>query len=440
MQHLFTLTFLCCILTAPAMAQSVVVIGKDGKITSFDAKDVKEIVFEEKTEIEPLLFTSVSAETYGKEAVLVFGTEDGLSVSLDVYTGDATYLKAGTYQASTSRTAYIDTDPRYTFVQKGTEKLAINEGTMTVSNERNDYTISFDFILSDNTQLRGEYKGEMKDFCQYKTFVSTDARQLEINDAAPGEIYLKLNDEAWKYEMVLDFFVDPSCKTLQPGVYELKADPAAPCYSPYSEIDFYSPINDIIKITVPVTVEINGNNTSINFELTAPDGAVYTMVYDGEIQYLVSEDTESYLYPVLDVSSYSKNCGLEFTGEDMPTVVLDVYTDDGDYLKDGTYEVGSASGLHIDASDSRWTYVKKGDTSVGITEGSMTVSHEQAEYSITFEFKLSDGSDLKGEYRGTLNGYSQYRSYTMVNAKQVEVNDMAPGEIYLRLNEPNWKF
>ena len=440
MKHFFTLTLLCGILTAPSMAQSVVVIGKDGKITSFDAKDVKEITFEEKTEIDPLLFTSVSAETYGKEAVLLFKTEDGVSVSLDVYTGDATYLKAGTYEVAASGTAYIGTDPGYTFVQNGTEKLTIKEGAMTVSNERNDYTISIDLILSDDSELKGEYKGEMTDFCQYKTFVSTVAKQVEINDAVPGEIYLKLNDDAWKYEMSLDFFVDPASKRLPAGVYELKEDPSAPCYGPESEVHFYAPIHDIIKIAVPVTVEINGANTSIRFELTGPDGAVYTMDYDGEIQYLASEENDSYVYPVLNVSSYTKNCGLEFMGEDMPTVVLDVYTDDADYLKDGTYEVGAEAGLRIDASNPSWTYVKKGDADVAITEGAMTVSHEKAEYTITFDFKLSDGTDLKGEYKGALKGYSQYRSYTMVNAKQIEVNDMEPGEIYLKLNEPNWKF
>ncbi|MDE5790328.1 MAG: hypothetical protein K2H96_03755 [Muribaculaceae bacterium] len=440
MQHLFTLILLCGILAAPAIAQSVVVIGKDGKITSFDAKDVREIIFEEKEEIEPLLFTAVSAEAYGKEAVLVFSGEDGVSVSLDVYTGDATYLKAGTYEVAGSGTAYIGTDPGYTFVQNGTDKLTIKEGTMTVSNERNDYTISIDLILSDDSELKGEYKGEMTDFCQYKTFVSTAAKQVEINDAVPGEIYLKLNDDAWKYEMVLDFFVDPASKTLPSSVYDLKEEPAAPCYGSKSEVSFYSPINTVIKITVPVTVESNGADTSISFELTGPDGAVYTMDYDGEIQYLASEENESYVYPVLNVSSYTKNCGLEFMGEDMPTVVLDVYTDDADYLKDGTYEVGAEAGLRIDASNPTWTYVKKGEADVEITEGSMNVSHEKAEYTITFDFKLSDGTDLKGEYKGALNGYSQCRSYTMVNARQVEVNDMEPGEIYLRLNEPDWKF
>ena len=290
MKHYFTFALLLGASASMSLAQTVVVIGKDGTATKFNAEDVKEITFEPKEVVEEsVTFTSLIAEAYGKLATMTFSGEDTPKLVMDVYTGNASYLKAGTYEIAASGEYYIDSSAQWTYVEKDGAKLSVKSGSMTVENEKNDYTISIDFILSDDTEFKAEYKGAVDGFCQYKSFVISDVQQKEPNDALPGEIYLKINDASWSFEGTLDFYLDPSQKTIPAGVYNLNDELAAPCYGPKTGVDYYNPINDSYKVTTPITIGVDGANTSIKFEVEGAEGAVYEMEFNGEIKYLEAE-------------------------------------------------------------------------------------------------------------------------------------------------------
>ncbi|MDE7413197.1 MAG: hypothetical protein K2N05_05325 [Muribaculaceae bacterium] len=105
-----------------AIAQTVVVIGKDGKVTTFNAEDVKEITFENVVAPGPYDFKDVDTYVFGKAATLTFTADDVPTLVMDVYTGNANYLKARTYEVGVKSEAnegyFIDNDARWTYVEK----------------------------------------------------------------------------------------------------------------------------------------------------------------------------------------------------------------------------------------------------------------------------------------------------------------------------------
>ncbi len=287
MKHLFTVSLLCGAMATLANAQSVTVITKDGKVTIFDAKEVKEITFEEKAPVEePVRFIEVEGSAYSvSNAGFTFRSADGSELTLDIYTEAAGYLKAGEYAVGGSEGLYIDKNEKYTYYKVGDTTLELKSGKMTVDYTGVDYSLGFDFILSDESILKGSYEGSLPAYAQYNNVALSACNQFDLDSPAPGEFYMKLNDTNWKYEVVLDFFLEPGSKVIPTGVYNLNENEEAPCYGPYSQVDKYSP-NATIKINTPVTVEDNDENTVIKFEVADENGVVYNFTFDGLINYI----------------------------------------------------------------------------------------------------------------------------------------------------------
>ncbi len=429
---------------------SIEFLATDEEGLIFDIKYNGEIEYNGGAPVEEVIkYPAVTTDVFGKAATLTFAADNQPTLVMDVYTGVANYLKARTYEVGVKSEAnegyFIDSDARWTYVEKNGDKVGVKSGTMTVTNDKNDYTMEFDFVLADDTEFKGEYKGNFDAFGQYRSYVSSQCKQVEINDAVPGEFYLKLNDENWKYEMVLDFFMESGGTAIPAGTYNLSEDLTAPCYGPKSAIDFYSPINETVKVTGPVTVEVDGKNTSISFEAVGSDGMVFDMKYNGEIEYLepVPPVVETLDYTVCSPNVYSKAATLTFSGEGLPTLALDLYTGNASYLKAGSYMVESnkqANGGYIIDPDIRWTFVEKNGDKIALKSGEMRVSNERNDFTLEFDFILDDDSEFKGTYKGEIAGLEQYRTYESSLCTQNEVNNPVPGEIYLKLNDAVWTY
>lgn len=276
-----------------AMAQSVVVVMKDGTQQKFGTDYVKEITFiEEREQQQPEPLLLMKTEPFGQgNVVLSFApATEAYNVVLDMYGPyDAQYLNTGTYNVGSGGTAFtVGNDIKYSyidFVENGRGKVGFESGKAEVSmTEDYVYTIDMDFILTDGTKFRGTFTGEIPDYSPSKgvEIALSDAKYND-NPQKPGVFYVKFNDAAWSCEMAIDFVSKSDATVLPAGTYTYSAEGGEMTFSNRSYLDTYNPSCHFTFTAGTVTVTENAGTYTFDMDLTLDDGRNARITYSGEI-------------------------------------------------------------------------------------------------------------------------------------------------------------
>lgn len=279
-----------------AMAQSVVVVMKDGTQQKFGADYVKEIVFTEESEpVEPASLMLTKTEPYSQgNVVLSFApATEAYNVVLDMYgTYDAEYLQTGTYTVGTPQTPFsIGNDAKYSYieyVENGKGKVGLESGTAVVSMTEDEYvyTIDMDFTLADGTQFKGKFEGQIPEYSpDTNKGVEIELGEAKYNEnpQKPGEFYVTFNDTAWSCYMAIDFMSTPGATVLPAGTYTYSADGGEMTFSSKSYLEIYTPYSNNRFTAGTITVTENGGSYTIDMDLTLEDGRNAKISYTGAI-------------------------------------------------------------------------------------------------------------------------------------------------------------
>lgn len=294
MKHLFITALLTTACTLGVSAQSINVTDTEGLTYKFAADRVKDITFVQVSASEVFNFNSVEARAYSSGAVeaTFSSTDNDKTVTLWIVGPSmAKYLHDGVYNVSSEPgEMVIDNAPSYSFVEEGSAKQALKSGTMNVAISGKEYTITFDFMLADDSELKGRYIGEMpgsvgKDFtlpvCDAPNVLTTD-----VNNYVEGEFYAKMHDASWSYEMVIDFFAGAKAAKLPAGTYTYSAENTAGTFGSRSCLDIYSP-SESYKFVEGSTIKVSyeGDNIIMEMDLVTTDGRKIDMKYEGSITF-----------------------------------------------------------------------------------------------------------------------------------------------------------
>ena len=312
MRHLLTIAMLCGLGVSTATAQSVVIVDKDGVQHKFATDRVKEITFTLETPVQPVVpleFPSAEAEPGDNgEALLMFiDDESGKIMTLEVFgSADATFLEDGQYTVTDTREPFT-INVNFANIMEGIDGWLITGGSMNVRDFSGSYSIEFDFTLSDGSTFTGSYNGPLPGYSSsdpkgsngYALAAASTCRQVDINDPADGEFYLRLNDDAWSYEAVFDLFAPAGSTTLPDGYYEFSETGAPYTFGPRTSVDIYSPSYSSEKIVgglITVSTTFTGGK-SVTLNGTTADGKSVTLSFDGDIEYLPAKEIQTFDLP-----------------------------------------------------------------------------------------------------------------------------------------------
>lgn len=303
MKHLFITALLATACTLGVSAQSIEVTDTENSTYKFAADRVKDITFVKTTAADVIEFNSVDARAYSSGAIeaTFSATDNQKTVTLWIVGPSmGKYLYDGVYTAASSGTMIVDIDPSYSSVKEDGTNKALKSGTMNVAISGKEYTITFNFILADESEIKGKYIGEMPELvgknatlpvCETPSVKTTD-----VNDYVKGEYYFKMNDALWKYEMAIDFYADASSTKLPEGTYTYSDSKAAGTFGTRSYLDVYSPSNTY-KFAEGSTVKVSyeGDNIIMDFNLITDDGRIFDMTYNGAITFPEATPTKETL-------------------------------------------------------------------------------------------------------------------------------------------------
>lgn len=440
MKRLSAIAFALTALASSAVAQSIVVVDKDGNQHKFCTDYVQDITFEVIDNRPNYSFSQIDVNPYGGVNVgLELKTAEGVTAAFDLYMADPSVILAdGTYTFGATEGNRIDiSDSQWTyFSPDGTAKQAFKSGTMTIShNSEAVYTISFEAVLADGSGVLGSYEGKLNKMSPIVDVKLTTIKQVDINDPKSGEFYLRLSDVTYNYEAVFDLFCEAGTTAVADGTYTLAETNAALTFSAKTGIDIYNPYAQL-KITSPIEVKTEAGVTTMT--TTVVDGEItYNITAEGAIEYLAPKTPEGVKYN-MNLSKW--NCGniaLKFTAADQPTVELDVYFDPkAEFFYGGTYGLSSSDPQYIDASSVRYTSVD----GKAITAGSMIVEHKGNDYTVTFEFTYDGDKTIKGYFQGVPNDFYPIRDIEITGVKALANDGLKDGEFYLKFNDSGYNY
>ena len=447
MKHLLPLALLCAIGILALNAQTVTILDKQGVSHKFNTDYVQEITFSDKEVVEPMEFTTLTAEAYGNGNAELDFRGDGLPiVHLDLYgTSQALYLETGVYDVAASGSEmYIKTDPSYTYVYEETVQTPIVGGRMTVEEGMEGaYDITFAFDLEDGRVINGHWAGLIPGYGKIMNLTASQASQVELNSPEAGQMRIRLSGENY-FEATADFYLEPGSVTIPEGNYPYSADKTAGSIGGLCEINFSSPD---FKSSVGNAKDGFAfmRDGALTICLDLEDGRTANIAFNGQIKYLEgSDDSINTTFTQTEVSVYGGgNAGITFSNDEGYKVLLDVYgPQDAVYLHTGTYNV-SADNSPFSIQTGNYTNATVDDTTLGIASGTMDVT-ENAEgaYAITMNFTLSDGRVMHGSWTGLLPKYGRILMLTANKAQQIELRADAsvPGQMRLRFNDSDYTF
>ena len=448
---MFITALLATACTLGISAQSIEVTNTEGLTYKFAAERVKDITFIKTTAPEICDFSAVDATAYSSGSVEATFTTADNSKALTLWIDgkqDVNFLDAGVYNVSAEAgNMVIDPDPRSTFLKEGDKTTTLKAGTMTVAISGREYTITFDLTLADDTEFKAKYVGEMpgvvsKDFtlatCNEPKVMTTD-----VNGYVKGEFYVKMNDADWNYEMVVDFFADAAAAKLPAGTYTYSAENKPGTFGAKSCLNTYSPNNNFkFAEGSTVTVAYEGENISIKINGITTCGRKFDMTYNGKITFPEAAPAEETVFSSISAYVYSSYMEATFsTADNAKSMTLDI---SGQYLEEGVYNVTAESGDKTISSDARYSFVKEGQENKGVASGTMTVAISGREYTITCDFTLADGSEMKAKYTGSLPGMMS-KDFTLATCSEpkvmtTDVNGYVKGEFYVKMNDADWNY
>ncbi len=455
--YLFVTALLATACTLEVSAQSIEVTNTEGLPYKFAAERVKDITFIKTTAPDVCDFNAVEASISSSGAVEATFTAADNSKTMTLFIRgpqSGNHLYDGVYTVSeNSGEMTIDAHPSYSYVKEGEKSTALKSGTMNIAITGRTYTITFDFKLADESELKGKYTGEMpgmvgKDFT-LNTCTEPKVLTTDVNDYVDGEFYFKMNDKDWNYEMAIDFFAAPGSPKLPAGTYTYSAEAKPGTFGSRSNLSTYSPSNNYRFAegsTIKVTYE--GDNATLELNLITTDGRKIDMKYQGSIKFPeVVAPVEEVAFNSVDAEGYSSGAmELKFySADNTKSMTLWAHgPQDGTYLKEGTYNVQAGSSEMSIDTDPTSTFVNDNGTKKTLTAGTMNVAISGKDYTITFDFTLSDGNKLNGKYTGKIPG-STSKNFTLNTCTEpkvltTDVNGYVDGEFYFKMNDSDWNY
>ena len=331
------------------MAQSIVVVDKDGNQHKFCTDYVQDITFEVVDNRPNYSFSQIDVNPYGGVNVgLELKTAEGVTAAFDLYMADPSVILAdGTYTFGATEGNRIDiSDSQWTyFSPDGTAKQAFKSGTMTISHNSDAvYTISFEAVLADGSGVRGSYEGKLNKMSPIVDVKLTTIKQVDTRDPKSGEFYLRLSGV--NYEAVFDLFCEAGATAVADGTYTLAETNAAMTFSSKTGIDIYNPYAQL-KITSPIEVKTEAGVTTMT--TTVVDGEItYNIAAEGAIEYLAPKTPEGVKYNMEITPWNASNLDIKFTADGQPPVTLDVYFEPAaEFLYEGVYNLGTSGTKYI---------------------------------------------------------------------------------------------
>lgn len=440
MKRLSAIAFALTALASSAVAQSIVVVDKDGNQHKFCTDYVQDITFEVVDNRPNYSFSQIDVNPYGGVNVgLELKTAEGVTATFDLYMADPSVILAdGTYTFGATEGNRIDiSDSQWTyFSPDGTAKQAFKSGTMTISHNSDAvYTISFEAVLADGSGVRGSYEGKLNKMSPIVDVKLMTIKQVDINDPKSGEFYLRLSDATYNYEAVFDLFCEAGATAVADGTYTLAETNAAMTFSSKTGIDIYNPYAQL-KITSPIEVKTEAGVTTMT--TTVVDGEItYNITAEGAIEYLAPKTPEGVKYNMEITPWNASNLDIKFTADGQPPVTLDVYFEPAaEFLYEGVYNLGTSGTKYINNSSKTYCNVDN----KAISAGSMVVAHNGEDYTITFDFTYDGDKNIKGYYQGKLNDFGPVRNVEATVMEAQNLDNLKDGEFYLKFNDSMWLY
>lgn len=281
----FYLLLLATALATPAVTgQNILVITKDGVSHKFNADYVSELKFQEIfPPASPVDFDAVSVDPFSNGNVtLTFTNQEGQKAVLDFYgPRDATWLQSGLYTVNAQREDF-SINPAYSEIFDGVKKN-IAGGSAQVTADGRHYVVDFQLTLDDTSEYAGHFDGTLDTYTRIVSAQLTNAAYGN-NAQGAGKFYIKLNDDAYKWEIALGLTATPDATELAEGTYTCTEDGGemslsrsvyAETYNPYALLH-YMPGSQ-------VTVSRTADGHRLELNLLFDDGRTGEFTFEGTI-------------------------------------------------------------------------------------------------------------------------------------------------------------
>ena len=170
--------------------------------------------------------------------------------------------------------------------------VKIKNGVITAEGE--NITLDMKFVTTDGRKIDMKYQGSIK-FPEVVQEIETVAlaaaatpKVINNNGRVDGEFYIKMNDNAWNYEMAIDLFADAAAEKIPAGTYTYSAENTPGTFGNKSYADMYKPNMGNCRFAdgSKATVSYSGENIIIDLYLiVAEKNKALTMKYEGPINY-----------------------------------------------------------------------------------------------------------------------------------------------------------
>ncbi|MGN1210551.1 MAG: hypothetical protein ACI4TM_02615 [Candidatus Cryptobacteroides sp.] len=221
-------------------------------------------------------------------------TSDEAYMEVDFYSASVSMLSEGEYTLGSTGT--FEFDKKYSYFCKDKSNMEssgrdyFSSGTAKVSLDSDKkYEIEFNLVTEGGSTLKAEYHGDIADidFSEPATFVElngSQARRVDVNNALPGEFYIRMNDAKWSFEAILDFYADPADSELPAGVYYVASVAGAKgTVGPKTEFSDYN-ANETYKFVSGrvVVTKVDGKYT-FDYSLTTSSDFLVKGKFNGEV-------------------------------------------------------------------------------------------------------------------------------------------------------------
>lgn len=379
-------------------------------------------------ETAPVTFDKVVFDYVGTiYCTPIFSTADGkTSLKMDLSYPSADYcIPVGTYNYNAEEGLCLD-EGYATLTVDGTD-TDVTSGTVVIAKDGNVYDVTFDLGLADGNGFKGNYKGGMSTFGQEIDMTFNSANFQENDDMSRGEFYLKLTSATW-CTLALDFFADPEATSLPAGTYTYSDNNLPGTFGASSYLETYSPYypDAYARLAEGSTVTVTADGYS--GKLIMKDGRTVNFSYTAPVEPTVFSTVETAVASTYTTITFA-------TADESKKLEMDISYPSGTmFLPEGEFTYGG-SPLCIDA-DYATLYV--GDETIKVNGGKMNVTRDGNNYSVTFELTLANGKTFEASYSGTMDTFCPIIDIEYSDAGYLEIDDAAPGEHYVRMNNSSW--
>lgn len=367
--------------------------------------------------------------------LMAFEDESGKKLEFDMYgsSAEARTLTAGTYTVA-SGNGLSTIDPAYSYYNN----VKLKSGTMIVADNEGELTIKFDFVLVDDSIVKGYYKGRMNEM----HYTTADCVLVTPNEAEENEYYFKFADEPkYRFDAVVNLFSDGT-PLPSPGEYIYNRALKTPGnFGSRTSADvMYGNLTGSLSDATLKISKGDGDNYTFDMCFVFGEGDAAQKVfitYTGEIKDnrtpAVDPEPETPKYKLANFSSYGTNEYLvTFSDADETTTfALDMYTGTTG-MAAGTYTIsGANTPMTIDPK-----FSELNGTRGGIKSGTVVVTENAGVFKFVFDLVLSDDTPLKGEFEGKMNEFT----FKASKCELITPNNPGENEYFFRLNDAKYKF